>query len=82
MEMIHATPFSTLTDDEFLRHLTNKGEPSAEDVEAALRLEMLLSNYNSLLEQIHSTALTGMRTGREAGECLARISELTAPAPR
>lgn len=82
MDMLHATPFSTLTDDEFLRHLMGKGEPTAEDVEAAMRLEMLLSNYSSLLENIHRTALTGMKERDEADECLARISELTAPAPR
>lgn len=82
MERLHATPFSMLTDDEFLRHLLNKGEPSAEDIEAALRLEILLGNYNALLEEIHATALVGIEKKADAAECLGQICELTAPAPR
>lgn len=79
MEQLHATPFSTLTDDEFHRHLLNKGDPTAEDVEAALRMEMLLDNYSSLLEEIHTAALFGL-SERDPAQALERIRELTAPA--
>jgi hypothetical protein len=78
MEQLHATPFSTLTDDEFQRHLLNKAEPTAEDVEASLRLEMLLDNYTALLEEIHAAAVKGLRDGDTGA--LERIRELTAPA--
>lgn len=79
MEQIHATPFSTLTDDEFVQHLLNKSEPTAEDVEASLRMEMLLGNYSALLEEIHIAALAGLK-GPDAQRTLERIRELTAPA--
>lgn len=78
MELLHATPFSTLTDDEFQRHLLNKAEPTAEDVEASLRLEMLLGNYTALLEEIHTAATAGLRSG--SADALEHIRELTAPA--
>ena len=78
MEQLHATPFSTLTDDEFVRHLLNKGEPTAEDVEASIRMEMLLGNYNALLEEIHRLALEA-NNGAGCHE-LERIIDLTAPA--
>ena len=79
MEQLHATPFSTLTDDEFQRHLLNKADPTAEDIECSLRLEMLLDNYNALLEEIHAAATTGLRRN-DGVEALERIRQLTAPA--
>jgi hypothetical protein len=79
MEMHHVTPYSTLTDEEFVRHLLSKGEPTAEDVEASLRMEMLLSNYSALLEEIHTAALSGLNE-HDGARALERIRELTAPA--
>jgi hypothetical protein len=80
MELLHATPFSTLTDDEFQRHLLNKSDPTAEDVEASLRLELLLDNYTSLLEEIHNAATAGL--SYDATDALQKIRHLTAPARR
>lgn len=79
METLHLTPFSHLTDQEYLQHLLDKEEPTAEDVESALRLELLLANYGALLEQIHqlsTRALDGVHGKREA---LHQIRTITAP---
>ena len=80
MEQLHVTPFSHLTDEEFQRHLLNKGEPTAEDIEAALRFELLLGNYNALLEQVHQAAQDGLSGSEDAVVMLKQISDLTAPA--
>ena len=79
MEQLHVTPYSHLTDEEFQRHLLNKSEPTAEDIEAALRLELLLGNYNALLEQVHQSANDGLDGREDAVVMLQQISDLTAP---
>jgi hypothetical protein len=80
MEQLHVTPFSHLTDEEFQRHLLSKAEPTAEDIEAALRFELLLGNYSALLEQVHQLAENGLYGEGSKYEALERIADLTAPA--
>lgn len=80
MEQLHVTPYSHLTDEEFQRHLLGKSEPTAEDIEAALRLELLLGNYNALLEQVHQAAVDGLDGREDEMTMLQQISDLTAPA--
>lgn len=72
-------PFSSLTDEEFLAHLYRKVKPTDEDLEAATRIELLLNSYARLLEQIHTTAVRGLRE-RDVS-ALSTIKDLTAPAP-
>lgn len=79
MEQLHVTPFSHLTDEEFQRHLLSKPEPTAEDIEAALRLENLLGNYSALLEQVNKLAVDGLYGEGTKHEALEQISNLTAP---
>lgn len=81
MQKISTTPFSTLTDEEFVRHLLNKKDPTDEDVEASIRLQLLLESYSGLLEDIHSEADNALYgTGpRSKHDALTRIKNLTAP---
>ncbi len=77
---LHVTPLGHLTDEEFLWHLLNKREPTAEDVEAALRLELLMGSYSSLLERIHVTSRQGLGDSSKSRAALTEIHELTASA--
>lgn len=77
-ERLHTTPLSHLSDQEFLCHLLNKGEPTAEDVEAALRLELLMGSYSSLLEQIHQCSREGLGDSTKTRKALLQVHELTA----
>lgn len=79
-ERLHITPLSHLSDEEFLRHLLTKGEPTTEDVEAALRLELLMGSYSALLERIHTTSRAGLGDSSRTREALSEIHELTAAA--
>lgn len=54
MLAISTTALSHLTDREYLSHLYNKAEPTDEDLESAVRLELLLNNYDALLAQLTS----------------------------
>ena len=67
--------FSHLTDEEFLKHLHTKSDPTDEDNEAALRLELLLGAYREFLEKIHRLA----SEQPDARAALTRIRNLTAP---
>lgn len=78
IERLHVTPLSHLSDEEFLCHLLSKGEPTAEDIEAALRLELLMGSYSSLLERIHSTSCQGLGDSSKTREALSEIQGLTA----
>ena len=78
MEQLHATPLSHLTDEEFQRHLLHKEEPTAEDVEAMLRFELLLGSYTALLEQVNRLAHEGLYGEGSKHDALLRISQLTA----
>jgi hypothetical protein len=88
MEQPYTTALSTLTEDELLTHLYNKENPTPEELEAALRLEMLKDSYNGLLEDINREA-KGALAGRTEAECasctklsaLARIRNLTRENP-
>lgn len=80
MKQIHVTPFSHLTDEDFLRHLLHKDNPTAEDVEAALRLELLLDGYNVILEDIYKTVVTALKSDENHTEALKHVRNLTAPA--
>lgn len=68
--------FSHLSDEEYLKHLHTKPNPTEEDVESALRLELLLAEHSGLLERIHRMASDG---GSDAAVQLTRIKQLTAP---
>lgn len=46
------TPYANLTDEEFERHLTLKEVPTAEEVEAALRIENLRLEVEALREEL------------------------------
>lgn len=78
--MVSGTPFSHLTDDEYLHHLYNKDRPTAEDIESALRLELMLNDYRSLLEQIHLLSQQGLADDNAAHDLMIRIRDITAPA--
>lgn len=79
-DRLHLTPYSHLTDEEFLRHLLNKAEPTAEEVEAALRFELLLGSYTSLLEKIHQRSTVGLGDTSQTRAALTEIHQLTAAA--
>lgn len=78
MERLHATPLSHLSDEEYLRHLLNKAEPTQEDVESATRLELLMGSYSGLLEQINRKALEGLGDTTKTRAALLEVHELTA----
>lgn len=65
---------SHLGDEEYLKHLWTKGEPTDEDVESAVRIESLMVAYNHLLEQIHDIASD---EGLAPSVQLTRIRQLT-----
>lgn len=67
--------FSHLSDEEYLKHLYTKDDPSDEDIESAQRIELLLSAYRGMLEQIHTIA---NQVGNEDAR-LMRIRHLTGP---
>ena len=79
---INTTPFSALTDEEFVRHLLDKKVPTNEDVEAAIRLQHLLESYGSLLEDIHREAQDALygAGGKSKHDALIHIQKLTAHA--
>ena len=76
---VNITPFSTLTDEEFLRHLLEKKAPTNEDIEAATRLQQLLESYGSLLEDIHREAQDALygAGGKSKHDALIHIQKLT-----
>lgn len=75
-----ALPYSYLTDSEFLGLLLAKRDLTVEESEAALRIELLLNSYASMLEQIHATAVGGIQRGEH--EALYVIRDITAPVIR
>lgn len=77
-ERLHVTPLSHLSDEEFLRYLLNKSEPTQEDIESATRLELLMGSYSGLLEQINRRALEGLGDSSKTREVLMEVHELTA----
>lgn len=79
MDRLHATPFSHLTDEEFLRFLLHKTDPTAEDVEAAQRLEGLLESYSGLLQEIHMKTHDALGDTSQTRTALQDIQDLTAP---
>lgn len=68
--------FSHLDDEEFLKHLLTKPNPTEEDNESALRLELLLAHYAGVLEKIHR--LASEETADPQAQ-LVRIRKITAP---
>lgn len=68
--------FSHLSDEDYLKHLLTKQEPTDEDNESAVRIENMLNTYRSLLEQVHSLASQDLADARAQ---LTRIRRLTAP---
>ena len=69
----NATPFSTLTDEEFVQHLLEKKAPTDEDVEAAIRLQQLLESYSALLEDIHREAGAAQSSLQRIQKMVARV---------
>lgn len=78
MERLHATPLSHLSDEEFLRHLLTKQEPTQEDIESVTRLELLMGSYSGLLEQINRKALEGLGDSTKTRTALLEVHQLTA----
>lgn len=79
MDQLHVTPLSHLTDEEFLRHLLSKKNPTDEDVEAAIRLELLLNNLSSLLEEIHRASSSALAGTEGKVDTLVYIRDKTRP---
>jgi phage shock protein A len=60
------TTLSALSDDEYLQYLYNKKEPTAEDLESALRIEQILEHHRSCMEELHRNAVAALRDGSES----------------
>ncbi len=48
------TQLSTLTDREFLQHLSNKSSPTDVDIEAMLRIERLQNEIQDMAEDLQA----------------------------
>jgi hypothetical protein len=64
-----------LSDEEFLTHLYSKAEASDDDMESAMRLELLLNAYHGLLEDVHKSASAGLNA--DPRKALMAIKQLT-----
>jgi hypothetical protein len=64
-----------MSDEEFLQHLYSKADATNDDMQAAMRLELLLNSYHGLLEDVHKSAAAGLNT--DPRKALIAIKQLT-----
>ena len=63
------------SDEEFLSHLYEKADQSEDDMESALRIELLMNSYHGLLENVHTLASIGL--SKDPRQALIAIREMT-----